>query len=235
MRGYKRWLPALVLVAGLAAALALGLDEYLSLDALREHRAALTRLVEESYLATALGFCAVYAAATAFSVPGGAFLTLTGGFLFGAVAGAAFSVAGATTGAVLVFLAARTAFAGLLRARAGSAVERMRQGFQENALSYMLFLRLIPAFPFFLVNLAPAFLGVRLGVFALGTFVGIIPGSFVYALVGAGLGEIFDAGGAFSIASVLSLEIALGLAGLGVLALLPIAWKRLRRPRGEGA
>lgn len=235
MRGYGRWLPALVLVAGLAAALALGLDEYLSLDTLREHRAALTRLVEESYPAAALGFCAVYAAATALSVPGGTFLTLTGGFLFGAVAGAAFSVTGATAGAVLVFLAARTAFAGLLRARAGSAVERMRRGFQENALSYMLFLRLIPVFPFFLVNLAPAFLGVRLAVFALGTFVGIIPGAFVYALVGAGLGEIFDAGGEFSIASVLSLEIALGLAGLGVLALLPIAWKRLRRARGEGA
>ena len=136
---------------------------------------------------------------------------------------------GATIGATLLFLAARSAFADLLRARAGSAIERMRAGFQENALNYMLFLRLIPAFPFFLVNLVPAFLGVRLSIYVIGTFIGIIPGAFVFALVGSGLGEVFERGGELSLESVLSTEIILGLAGLAILALLPILYRRLRR------
>src|SRR3546814_7391531 len=145
-------------------------------------------------LAAALTFVALYAVMVAFSMPGALVMTVAAGFLFGTLLGAACSVAGATLGAIAVFLVARTALGDLLRDRAGPGLTRMRAGFQEDALSYLLVLRLIPLFPFWLVNLVPAFLGVSLKVFALGTLIGIITGSLVYASVGNGLGAIFAAG-----------------------------------------
>jgi uncharacterized membrane protein YdjX (TVP38/TMEM64 family) len=224
----RRFAPLVILVAGLGVVFATGLDEYFSVAALREHRETLTVFVDERFVLSALMFCAVYAASTALSVPGGALLTVSGGFLFGAVAGTALTVIGATLGATLLFLAARTAFSDVLRGRAGSAVERMRDGFQKNALSYLLFLRLVPVFPFFVVNLVPAFLGVRLTVYVIGTFLGIIPGSLVFTLVGSGLDEIFARGEELSLSSVLSVEMILGFTGLGLLALVPVVYRRLR-------
>jgi len=225
----KKFAPLLVLILGLAAFFVLGLDKYVSEAALREHRADLGDFVARNFVLSILLYCLVYSVSTALSLPGGALLTLTGGFLFGSVVGTTVSVIGATIGASLLFLAARTAFGDMLRTRAGSAIDRMRAGFQENALSYLLFLRLIPAFPFFLVNLVPAFLNVRFSTYVIGTFIGIIPGTAVFALVGSGLGEIFDRGEAFSLSSVFTIEIMLGLSGLAVLALLPVLYKKMRR------
>jgi uncharacterized membrane protein YdjX (TVP38/TMEM64 family) len=107
----------------------------------------------------------------------------------------------------------------------------MEAGFQENAFNYLLVLRLIPLFPFWIVNLVPAFLGVKLRTYMLGTLIGIIPGSFVFASVGAGLGSVLDSGQEFSPSSVLTPQIVIALIGLAVLALLPVAYRKWRRRR----
>ena len=190
----------------------LDLDRFLTFDALREHRETLTAFVADHTALAALTFVAVYAAAIALSVPGGAVLTIAGGFMFGSLLGTGLVVVAATLGATLVFLIAKTALGDPLRAKAGPFLKRMEAGFQEDALNYLLVLRLIPLFPFWIVNLVPAFLGVPLRTYVLGTFIGIIPGSFVFASVGAGLGSVLDSGQEFSPASVLTPQIVIALA-----------------------
>jgi uncharacterized membrane protein YdjX (TVP38/TMEM64 family) len=202
------------------------------LDRLREHRLWLAAQVEQHYVLAVAAYLLIYAAAVAVSVPGASVLTIAGGFLFGQVVGTAATVVAATVGAVALFLAARTALGDPLRARAGPWLRKLEQGFAENALSYLLVLRLVPLFPFFVVNLVPAFLGVPLRTYFLGTLVGIIPGTFVYVSVGAGLGALFEAGGDLSLESVLTPEIIVALVGLALLALLPVAYKKVMRRRG---
>jgi uncharacterized membrane protein YdjX (TVP38/TMEM64 family) len=107
----------------------------------------------------------------------------------------------------------------------------MEEGFREDALSYLLVLRLVPLFPFFLVNLVPAVLGVPLRTYALGTFFGIIPGTFVYCLVGNGLGAIIDKGGEPDIGKIFEPEILSALIGLALLSLIPVVYKRITRAR----
>jgi uncharacterized membrane protein YdjX (TVP38/TMEM64 family) len=226
--GVGRFLPLAVLAAGLAAFFALGLHRYLSFGALAENRDALVGFVERQPIAAPLAFIAVYALAVAFSIPGAAVLTIAGGFLFGTLAGGIFVVIGATLGAIGVFLAARTAFGEGLRKRVGPWVGRLEAGFRENALSYLLVLRLVPLFPFWLVNLVPAFLGVPLATYALGTFIGIIPGSFVYASVGNGLGAVFDSGGTPDLSIIFEPEILLPIVGLSLLALIPVIYKKVK-------
>jgi uncharacterized membrane protein YdjX (TVP38/TMEM64 family) len=228
---WRRIWPLLVLLAGLGLFFALGLDRYLSFQALSDHRDWLMAQVRDAPLLAALGYIGAYAAVAAFSIPGGAVLTILGGFLFGTWLGTSYAVAGATLGSVAVFLAARTALGETLRARAGGAVQRMRAGFQENALSYLLFLRLIPIFPFWLVNLVPALVGVPLGTYLLGTFAGIIPGTLVYASVGNGLDALVTAGGTPSLGIIFQPAILGPIVGLGVLSLLPVGYKKWKARR----
>jgi uncharacterized membrane protein YdjX (TVP38/TMEM64 family) len=225
----KRFVPLVVLFGGLAAFFGFGLGQYLSFDALRDNREVLLALVERYGLLASLAYMATYVTVVAFSLPGGAVLSITGGFLFGTVWGAVHIVLSATLGATLLFLIAKTAVGDPLRAAAGPWLHRMQAGFQENALSYLLVLRLVPLFPFFVVNLVPAFLGVALSTYIFGTFVGIIPGAFVYASVGAGLGSLFEAGGEFSAKGILTPQILMALIGLAVLALIPVVYKKLKR------
>lgn len=227
----KRLIPLIVLLAGLVAFFALGFNDYLTFETLRENRAWLLQRVDQFAVLAALAFCAVYIVVVAFSLPGGAVMTITGGFLFGQWLGTLYVIFAATIGATILFIAAKTALGDILRAKAGPFLRKMEDGFRENALNYLLVLRLIPLFPFFIVNLVPAFLGVSLRVFVIATFAGIIPGTFVYATVGAGLGSIFDAGGAFTASGILTTEIVTALIGLAVLALLPVGYKRLRAGR----
>lgn len=229
--GWRRLWPLAVLAAGLALFFALGLDRYVSLSALGEHRADLAAFVERNGALAAAAYVAAYAAAVAFSIPGAVVLTLAGGFLFGTAAASVYTVAGATAGAVAVFLAARSALGGLLRERAGPWVAKLESGFRENAFSYLLFLRLVPLFPFWLVNLVPAVLGVPLGTYAAATLLGIVPGVVVYASVGNGLGAVLDAGGTPDLGILLSAEVVLPLVGLALLALLPVAVKAWRTRR----
>ncbi|MBO6784900.1 MAG: TVP38/TMEM64 family protein, partial [Alphaproteobacteria bacterium] len=165
----KRLAPLAVLVAGLVAFFALDLDTYVTLEALKEHRETLQAFVADNGILAVVGFGVLYAVVVAFSLPGGAIMTLTAGFLFGTVGGGLIVVVGATIGATALFLIARTAVGDVLRAKAGPFVAKMEEGFRENALSYLLFLRLIPLFPFWLVNLVPAFLGVSTVTYVIGT------------------------------------------------------------------
>jgi uncharacterized membrane protein YdjX (TVP38/TMEM64 family) len=224
----KRFLPLAILLLAIVAAFALGLDDYLSLDQLERHRAQLLDWVDRHPGSAPLAFMLIYAAAVALSIPGGAILTMTGGFLFGVVAGTCYVVIAATVGATIVFLIARTALGDSLRRKAGPGVRRMEAGFRENALNYLLFLRLIPLFPFWLVNLVPALLGVPLTTYVAATLLGIIPGGLVYASVGNGLGALFDAGGRPDLGIIFEPEIILPILGLAVLAILPVAYKKIR-------
>ncbi len=232
---FGRLLPVLVLAAGLAAFFVFDLGQYLTLDALKENRQALTDWVARSGIVAGLIYAALYAVATAFSIPAGAVMTIAGGFMFGPLVGGALTVIGATIGATALFLAARHAFADILRAKAGGAIQKMESGFQDNALSYLLFLRLIPAFPFFLVNLVPAFLGVRLGTYVVGTALGIIPGSLVYASVGDGVGAVLEAGQDVNLGIIFEPRFLLPIVGLGILSLLPIAYKKYKARGGKAA
>jgi uncharacterized membrane protein YdjX (TVP38/TMEM64 family) len=227
----RRWLPLAGLAAGLVLFFALGLQRYLSFEVLCDNRAWLIHQVTDNFLLSLLAYAAVYIVAVALSLPGGAVLTMAGGFLFGQWLGTAVTVVAATIGATALFAAARSSVGALLRAKAGPWMKRLEQGFRRDAVSYLLVLRLVPLFPFFVVNLVPAFLAVRPRVFIWTTLVGIIPGTFVFATVGAGLGSVFDAGEPKGPADVLTPQIVTALLGLAVLALVPVAYRRLARSR----
>ncbi|MBM3524412.1 MAG: TVP38/TMEM64 family protein [Alphaproteobacteria bacterium] len=223
-----RMAPLLAIAAAAAAFFALGLHRYLSFDVLRDSRAALNAWVAaHPWLAPVL-YVLVYVVATACSLPGALVLTLTGGFLFGTWYGGLLTVMGATIGATLLFLAARTALGDSLRAKTGGALAKLEAGFRRDAFNYLLVLRLVPIFPFFIVNLAAAFLGATLTTFVVATFFGIMPGTLVYASVGAGLGSVFDAGAEPDLKLVFSWPVLGPLLGLAGLALLPVIYKRLR-------
>ncbi|HYB09727.1 MAG TPA: TVP38/TMEM64 family protein [Alphaproteobacteria bacterium] len=227
----SRWIPLAVLVIGLAAFFVLGGPHYLKFETLRAHDEELRRFAEANAILAVLAFMSVYAAVTAFSLPGGAIMTVFGGYLFGAYLGTVFVVISATAGATVLFLAARTSLGAYLEAKASPFLEKMNAGFQKNALSYLLVLRLVPLFPFWLVNLVPAFLGVSLRTYVLGTFLGIIPGSFVYALVGGGIGELLASGQEPELDILFRPSILLPLVGLALLALIPLVYKNVKARR----
>lgn len=229
----KRWLPLMILAALVAAAFAFGLDRYLSLSTLRDNREALLAFVEGHMLVAAAGFVLAYLLVVALSLPGATVMTVAGGFLFGTWLGASLNVLGATAGAAVLFFIARSAIGNALRARAGPFLKRMEEGFRRDAFNYLLFLRLVPAFPFWVLNLAPALLGMRAAPYVVATAIGIIPGTVVYTAFGAGLGQIFDAGAEVSLQGVFSPTLVAALVGLGLLALLPIAVRRLRERTGR--
>ncbi len=227
--GIVRFVPLLFLGAGLAAFFALGLEHQLTFTALKAHREELTRYTAANPLQAALAFAGAYVVVVACSIPIAALLTLTGGFLFGTVEGGLLVLAGATVGATLVFLAARTALAGFLSARVGGRIKAMEEGFRRNAFNYLLVLRLIPVFPFFLVNLGAGLLGVELRTYVAATALGIIPGTFVYAALGNGLGHLFDIGATPDLKLLLHPEFLVPLVGLAALALLPPVWRAMTR------
>ena len=229
----RRILPLAVLGGVIAAVFAFDLDRFLSFEALRDNRVLLMGFVHDQAILAVAVFVALYAVSTATSLPGGAVLSIAGGFLFGTVLGTVWIVIGATIGATALFLVAKTAFGDALRAKAGPWLRKMEAGFQDDAFSYMLVLRLVPLFPFFVVNLVPALLGVRLRTYVVATFVGIIPGAFVFASVGAGLGSVFDSMEEFSPASALTPEVITALVGLAVLSLVPVAYKKIKARRAS--
>ncbi len=230
----RRLLPLLLLAAAGALFMLLGGRHYLTFAALAENNEWLRGLVARSSVVAALCFIAVYAGQTAVSVPGGAILTIAGGYLFGLWPGLLYVLMGATIGATAIFLAARAGLGGLARL-AGPRADRLKAGFRADAFNYLLVLRLIPIFPFWLVNLVAALAGMRLTTYVLGTFLGIIPGSFVFVSLGTGLGEIVAAGRAPDLAIVFRPGVMLPIVGLAVLALLPVLYRRWQAGRDRPA
>ena len=225
--GLARILPLLVILT-VAVIGAFTLKDYLSFDALRDNREALIAFRDSNYLIAAIGFLAVYVAIVGFSLPGATIATLTGGFLFGTAFGTLFNVTGATLGATLIFLAARYGFGEKLGAKLESsegAVKKIKDGIDENQWSMLFIIRLVPAVPFFIANLIPAFLEVPLHRYVISTFLGIIPGTLVFTSVGAGLGEVFAAGETPNLGIIFEPHILLPILGLSALSLLPILVK----------
>lgn len=232
-RALSRFLPALAIVACLALGYAFGLQNYLSLNALADHRDQLQGFVEQNFILAAAIYLGVYALAVAVAFPAASVLTVFGGFLFGWLIGGALTAAAATTGATLLFLAARSTLGPALRDRAGGSLSRFADGFREDAFSYLLILRLAPIFPFFLVNIAPAFFGVGTRIFVMATLIGILPGTFAYSYLGSGLDSVLlaarEAGQTLSLGDLVTPQITLAFAALAVVAAIPLIVKRLTR------
>jgi len=246
----KRFLPLGVLVAVMVVAISQNWQQYLTLEVIAENRDWLKAMVANHLVLCLSAYFLIYVAVISMSLPGGVILTITGGFLFGPILGGSVTVFAATVGASLLFLIAKTSFGETLAAKAGPWLSKLTAGFQENALNYLLFLRLVPAFPFWLVNLAPALLGVSLRTFIIGTFIGIIPGTFAFSYVGAGLDSIINtaqaafqkcldlhpAGSAaekscrFHInpSSLITQDLLIAFAALGFVALLPVILKKIK-------
>ena len=225
----RRWWPLALLTVGLGLFFALGGPQYFSFEVIAKQRVELQAAVEARPVLAAVAAMSVYAAAVAFSLPVGLVLTIVFGLLFGVVLGTLLVVLGATTGAVMLFLAARTALGNRLRSRVEATLQRIDAGFRENAFNYLLFLRLVPIFPFWLVNIAPAFTDISLRCYALATLIGVIPGTLVYVLVGNGLGAVIDAGESPDLMIIFSPQILAPMIGLAALSLLPIVLKRWRQ------
>ncbi len=215
----------IVLGLGIGAFFYFDLGQFFSLDALKSNRDSLLAYTEANF-GTAMGlFILAYIVQTGFSLPGGAIMTLAGGFLFGSLLGTALVNIGATTGATLAFLAARYLLRDWVEKKFGDRLEPIQAGFAQNAFSYLMTLRLIPAFPFFLVNLVSGLTRIKVGTYVIATSLGIIPGSFVFAFAGRQLGTINSLG------EIASPPVLLAFTLLGLLALMPIAYRKFTQKK----
>lgn len=227
----RRFGPLAVIVILFVVAFASGLADHISLEELRARGTELQAFAREKPLLCAAIYLAVYIASVAISLPGALILSLTGGFLFGPIGGGFAAVTGATGGSTVTFLVFRTAFGDILRRKPSAFLAVVEAGFRGDAFNYLLTLRLIPAFPLLIVNIAAGLMNVRAKTFILASLLGMIPSSFVYAGIGAGLGHIFAKGGPVTLETLLSPRIYLPIIGMGVLAFLPPLWRHWRKGR----
>jgi uncharacterized membrane protein YdjX (TVP38/TMEM64 family) len=240
----RRFAPVALIVLAMLAVFATGAHRHISLETLVRHRMAIDAFIDHHGIAAVGGFIAVYVVVVALSIPGGLILSITGGILFGTLVGGLANAIGATTGATIVFLVARGACGESLVRRAGPLARKIADGFCANAFSYLLFLRLVPAFPFFLVNLAPALVGVRLSTFVAATAIGIMPATFTFAFLGSGLDSVIaaqevtyraclasgrtDCTVLFDLGMFVTPQLLAALVALGVMSLIPVVVKRVR-------
>jgi uncharacterized membrane protein YdjX (TVP38/TMEM64 family) len=245
----RRFVPIVVIVFAMVAVFATGAHRHISLETLVRHRMAIDGFISAHFFAAVGAFVAIYIVVVALSIPGGLILSITGGILFGTFVGGLANLVGATTGATIVFLIAKSACGESLARRAGPLARKIADGFCANAFSYLLFLRLIPAFPFFLVNLAPALVGVKLSTFVAATALGILPATFAFAFLGSGLDSVIAAQEAayracmasgrsectvnFDLGMVVTPQLIAALVALGVFALLPVVVKRVRAHKAK--
>jgi len=243
----RKWLPLGVIAGVLALAWSQGWFEYVSLSSLIQHREALGEIVSDNFVLSILGYIVLYAGLVAISFPGASLLTIAAGFLFGGLAGGIATLFGATIGAVIIFEIARTSFGETMQKGTGKFVEKMRKGFQEDSFLYLLTLRLTPVFPFWVINIVPALLNMKLVPYTLATFLGIIPGTLAYSYIGSGLDSVimaqekFNPGCAASgtckidPGSLITTDVIIAMAGLGLVSLLPIIIKKIRNRPGKSA
>jgi uncharacterized membrane protein YdjX (TVP38/TMEM64 family) len=232
----RRFLPLIAILAGFAALWFGGAKDYVSLEALAARYGDLTAFVQANWLIAALVYVAVYAISTGFVVPVGTPLAMAGGMLFGLITGTSLIVIGATIGAAALFLAARSAVGDSLRQRGGAGVQKILDGLQRDQAQFLLVLRLVPLFPFWLVNLAPGFANVRLWTYTWTTFLGIIPGTAVHAYIGVQLGKALARGETLNVEALFKLAYP-PLLALGALSLIPLAyrwWQRRNRSEIHG-
>lgn len=226
-----KWVP--IAAIGIVAAIgAFTLKDTVTFEALAANREALIAFRDANFAVTVAAYLAVYILIVAFSFPGATIATLTGGFLFGLATGTLLTVFAATAGATIIFLAARWGLGDKLAAKMDASegkVKQIKDGLKENELSVLFLMRLVPAIPFFVANLLPALVGVRLDRFVFTTFFGIIPGTAVYTWVGAGLGEVFERGETPNLGIIFEPHILGPILGLSALALLPIILKKFRK------
>ena len=226
---WRRLWPLAVVLLALAGAYAAGLDRYLSLEAFLDSRQALRAAVDAHPVASIGLYIVLYAILVAIAFPAASIITVAAGFVFGWLVGGALTVIGAPIGAALIFLAARHAFGDFLRRRAGGAVSRFAEGFRSDAFSYLLVMRLTPILPFFAVNIAPAFVDISLRTYVLATFLGIIPGSLVYAFLGSGIDQAVANvahDGPVTIGDLVTTEMTVALFGLCALSVLGLLLKK---------
>ena len=222
MASIKRFVPLMVLIVVVIAVFASGVGRYLNLEVLQTHEAALRGFVGDNLVLALLAFMAVYALATAISFPGAVVLTLAGGYLFGTWTGGAATVIGATIGAIMVFYVVQTSLGAALRAKAeadGGTLKKVIDGVGQGAFGYILTLRLIPLAPFWLVNVAAALAHAPLRAYALATFIGIMPATFIYSGVGAGIGALVERGETPDLGVIFEPKVLLPLVALGLLSL----------------
>jgi len=209
-----------ILALGIGAFAYFDLGEYFSLETLRVNRNNLLAYTNANFATAVTIYVLIYIVHTGLSLPGGVVITLTGGFLFGSILGALFTNIGATTGATLAFLASRHLLRDWVEVKFGDRIETIQAGFTKNAFSYLMTLRLIPAFPFFLVNLVSGLTRVNLRTYILATSIGIIPASFVFAYAGKQISSID------SLQEIVSPPVLMAFTLLGLLALIPIAYRQ---------
>jgi uncharacterized membrane protein YdjX (TVP38/TMEM64 family) len=239
----RRWLPLLVLAGLIAIAYVLGLQKYFSLAAIAENHAALETYVRDHLVSAVLIYMAIYVGVVALSLPGAGILSIAGGFIFGWGLSGTVTIFAATIGAIIVFQIVKTSLGASIAERAGPFVKKLSAGFANDAFNYLLFLRLVPAFPFFAINAVAGLVRVDLRTYALATLIGIIPGSYAFAWLGRGLGSIIEAqtkahdvciaanGLAncpfeISASSLVTPQLLIALAVLGVVSLIPVALKK---------
>lgn len=230
-RLFVRLLPVAVIVLALTLVFATGLQRYLSLDELQRRRGDLLGLVHAHPVQSTLAYMGLYLLVVALSLPGALIMTLSGGFLFGPIWGTAAAVVGASAGAVVMFLVARTALGDALRRRAEQSsglLNKLERGIRENAFSALLIARLIPALPFWLVNVAAGLVKMPLRTYAVATVLGILPSTAIYAGIGTGLNRVFEQGGKPKLGMIFEPQVLAPLLGLAALSALPVLWKLWR-------
>lgn len=223
----KKFLLPMVLIAGLIIFFTTDLKNTFSFAGLATNYSVITEFVSSNQLASWLGFMLLYAAVVALSLPAASLLTLAGGAVLGWIA-IPLIIIGASAGACVVFIAAKTVFASLFAERAAGFIARLEAGFKKDAFSYLLALRLIPAAPFWVVNIVPALLGMRLLPFFIATFIGIAPGTSVYVAVGRGFDKVLARGEVPDLSTLQDPYIIAPLVALGLLSLMPVVVKRLK-------
>lgn len=249
LMSWRRWLPVAIVLALAALVLLSDWRSVLSLETLVRNRMAIDAFLAEHRLAGLVIYMLLYIAVVALSVPGAVWLTLTGGFLFGVLIGAAATVVSATIGATIIFMIAQSAIGEALLRRAGPRAGRIAEDIRADAFNYLLFLRLVPVFPFFLVNLAAALVAMPLTTFVAATMIGVIPGTVAFTLAGAGLDSVIAAQASsfeacvaagrtdctvdFDPSHVLTPKLVAALVALGVIALIPVIVKRWRGRRQQ--
>lgn len=225
-----------IIFVGVATLLgAFFLKDYLSFETLSQNREALIAFRDANYVLAVLAFMSVYIVIAAFSLPGAALASITGGFLFATFPGSLYNVMAATIGATALFTAARIGFGDQLAKKMETGtglVKRIKDGIDENQWSVLFLIRLVPGVPFFVANLVPALVDVPVRRFVVSTFFGIIPGAVVYTSIGAGLGEVFARGETPDFGIVFEPHILLPVLGLCALAMLPIVLKAIRGREG---